>query len=282
MQTKNLLKTLLKNSDIDRQTNQQLLIHILQKNHSFLISHDDYELTDDELQSYQKSLDLLKNGKPLAYVLGYQGFWKHDFLVNENTLIPRPDTEILIETVLNYIQENSLSNLKILDLGTGTGCIAVSLAYEKPNTKVIAVDFSKNALEIAKKNAERIGVKNIQFLQSDWFDNIDKQKFDIIVSNPPYIDKDDKHLANLTHEPITALVAENHGLADIETIVGQAKGYLNDTGLLAIEHGYDQAGKVQQIFTHHAFCQIKTVKDYGGNDRVTYGFCSNFNQNLIK
>lgn len=266
-----MIKNLLKNANIERHIHEQLLLFILNKNRSFLISHDDYCLNDDENQRYQQAVAELQQGKPLAYIIGSQGFWKHEFLVNEHTLIPRPDTEILIETVLNYTQENSLSNLKILDLGTGTGCIAITLAYEKPKATVIAVDFSKNALEIAQKNAKRIGINNIQFLQSDWFNNIGEQKFDIIVSNPPYIDKNDKHLADLTHEPITALVAENNGLADIEHIVKNAKHYLYENGLLAIEHGYNQGEKVRTIFEKNDFIFVQTVKDYGGNDRVTLG-----------
>lgn len=268
-----MIKNLLKNTNIEKHIHEQLLLNILQKNRSFLISHDDYCLTDAENQRYQQAVAELRQGKPLAYIIGSQGFWKHEFLVNEHTLIPRPDTEILIETVLNYIQENSLSNLKILDLGTGTGCIAISLADEKPNTKVTAIDFSEQALNIAKQNAKRIGINNIQFLQSNWFDSIDKQKFDIIVSNPPYIDKNDEHLANLTHEPITALVAENNGLADIEYIVKNAKYYLYKNGLLVIEHGYHQGEQVRTIFEKNGFVFIRTIKDYGGNDRVTLGIC---------
>lgn len=269
------IKYLLKNAAVDNQTNQQLLLHILQQSRSFLISHEDYCLTDDEFSRYQTAIAELQMDKPLAYVMGVQGFWKHDFIVNEHTLIPRPDTEILVETVLNFIK-NSLSKnkqtLQILDLGTGSGCIAISLAHELPNAQVIAVDVSQPALSVAKQNAERVGVSNIQFLQSDWFSELRaKQKFDIIVSNPPYIDPHDGHLAALTHEPITALTAENQGLADIEHIVTQACHFLEKGGLLAVEHGYDQALRVQKIFEEQRFAQVKTIKDYGSNDRVTLG-----------
>ena len=277
-----IIKDLLKNSPIEKHINQQLLLAILQKNRSFLISHDDYSLNDNELQRYQNAVKELQNGKPLAYILGVQAFWKHDFLVNEHTLIPRPDTEILIETVLNFIK-NSLSKkeyLSILDLGTGTGCIAISLAFENPNAHVIAIDFSENALKIAEQNAKRAGV-NVNFLCGSWFEPLqhlkNQQKFDIIVSNPPYIDPKDPHLTNLTYEPITALVAKNHGLADIEHIVSHTKNHLNPQGLLAIEHGYDQAKQVQSIVSNHHFNQIQTIKDYGDNDRVTCGiFDGNF------
>lgn len=269
-----MIKNLLKNSNIEKHIHEQLLLHILNKNRGFIISHDDYCLTDAENQHYQQSIAELQQGKPLAYVIGSQGFWKHEFLVNEHTLIPRPDTEFLIEIVLNYIQKNSLNNAKILDLGTGTGCIAISLADEQPKANVIAIDFSEQALKIAKKNAERIGVNNIQFLQSNWFDKIGEQKFDIIVSNPPYIAKSDEHLANLSYEPITALVAKDNGLADIEHIVKYAKYYLSEKGLVAIEHGYNQAKSVREIFCQNHFQDVQTMKDYGGNDRITFGeFC---------
>lgn len=267
-----IVKDLLKNPSIDRTSNEQLLQAILQKNRSFLISHDDYCLTKDELTRYQNAVNQWQQGKPLAYILGYQGFWKHDFLVNQHTLIPRPDTELLVETVLNFIQRNSLSrNLQILDLGTGSGCIAISLAFENPKAIVTAVDFSADALTIAKKNAKNIGITNVQFLQSDWYQALKSQTFDIIVSNPPYIDPNDLHLTALSDEPITALIADNHGLADIEQIVKNAKGYLQPQGLLAIEHGYNQGRAVQAIFTQYRFKDIKTIKDYGGNDRVTLG-----------
>lgn len=271
-----IIKDLLKNTGIDRSINEQLLQFILCKNRSFLISHDDYCLTLPQWQQYQQAVTAWQQGQPLAYIVGYQGFWKHDFLVNEHTLIPRPDTEILVETVSN-LAKNSLSKinhqpLKILDLGTGSGCIAISLADELPHAHVTAVDISTDALAIARQNAERIGVSNIEFLHSHWFDQLPPQKFDIIVSNPPYIDPSDPHLAGLTHEPITALTAENHGLADIEQIVRVGQGFLVPYGLLAVEHGYDQAEKVREIFDNNSFNQVATVKDFGGNDRVTYGF----------
>ncbi|ELA08258.1 N5-glutamine S-adenosyl-L-methionine-dependent methyltransferase [Moraxella macacae 0408225] len=272
------IKTLLKNN-FDHHLNRQLLMHVLQKDRTFLISHDDYCLTDVELQNYQDGLNALKNGKPLAYIVGYQGFWKHDFLVNAHTLIPRPDTEILVQTVLNFIKtytktyttDKDNTPLKLLDLGTGTGCIGISLASELPNWQVVAVDFSDQALHIAKKNAKNIGTNNITFVTSDWFCALQEQKFDVIVANPPYIDPNDEHLQDLTAEPIRALVADNQGLADIETIVNQAKFYLHDQGLLAIEHGYNQGKQVQQIFQQNNFCGIKTVQDYGLNDRITLG-----------
>lgn len=278
------INTLLnENSTVEKSIRQQLLLAILQKNTSFLISHSDYLLTQSQYDAYQTGLNKLKNGMPLAYVIGRQGFWRHEFLVNQHTLIPRPDTEVLVETILNLAEKmdkNSLSeNINLLDLGTGSGCIAISLAFEKPNWQITAVDLSQNALQIAQQNAVQIGVNHVKFLQGDWYqaltltaEQTSPQKFDIIVSNPPYIDRADAHLADLTDEPLTALVADNQGLADIEKIVQGSGVFLQPSGLLAIEHGYDQAQAVQSIFAQYGFTDITTVQDYGKNDRVTYGF----------
>lgn len=281
------IKALLANSNdlIDKTTRQQLLLEILNKPYSFLISHDDYILTADELEQYQRGIDELAQGRPFAYVVGHQPFWRHDFIVNEHTLIPRPDTERLVETIIDLYKNSLSKNINLLDLGTGSGCIAISLAYEFPNWQITAIDQSIKALKIAKQNAENIKVNNITFLQSDWFSIFKEMiqerqsnnkltesptQFDIIVSNPPYIDPTDSHLAALTHEPICALTAEQQGLADIITIIDESRQYLKARGLLAIEHGYDQGSRVAQVFHDYQYTNITGIKDYGGNDRVTY------------
>ena len=291
------------------------LLFVLKQPNSFLFSNPDYQLTEDEYQRYQAGIQQMQAGTPLAYLLGYQEFWSLKFLVNEQTLIPRPDSEVLVEQVLAWIQQvdlppthvhqscsqqsseqqqykNSLSNnkqtstlnsteYKLLDLGTGTGCLAISLAYEldkiMPKTwQVTAVDFCPNALNVAQKNAELNSVTNIQFMQSNWFANIpqpnrnqETDKFSVIISNPPYIDKADSHLTALTAEPITALVADNQGLADIETIVNHAPDYLQQGGLLAIEHGFEQGRAVRELLLNQGWQNVRTIKDYGGNERVT-------------
>ncbi|MBO6224014.1 MAG: peptide chain release factor N(5)-glutamine methyltransferase, partial [Psychrobacter sp.] len=220
----------------------------------------------------------MQEGMPLAYLTGQQAFWSLNFVVNEHTLIPRPDTEVLVEQVLNWINAQPVSNphKRLLDLGTGSGCIAVSLAHElkKDNWQVVAVDLSLEALDIARHNADFNGVTNIEFIQSSWYQALptdDECRFDVIVSNPPYIDEADEHLAGLTAEPISALSAPNHGLADIEHIVQQAPSYLCKKGLLAIEHGHDQGVAVRRLFLENGFESVHTVQDYGGNDRVTLG-----------
>ena len=296
------------------------LLFVLKQSNSFLFSNPDYQLTEDEYQQYQAGIEKMQAGTPLAYLLGYQEFWSLKFLVNEHTLIPRPDSEILVEQVLAWIQQttglqqgylpqadlqqseqqseqqrqykNSLSNnnqpsalnpaqYKLLDLGTGTGCLAISIAHElnkiqAESWQITAVDFSPEALNIAQQNAKLYQMANIQFIQSDWFANIPKpiqeaEKFTVIISNPPYIDKADSHLTALIAEPISALVADNHGLADIQTIVTYAPDYLQQGGLLAIEHGFEQGRAVRELLIEQGWQNVHSVKDYGGNERVTMG-----------
>jgi len=226
----------------------------------------------------------------LAYLTGQQEFWSLNFTVNEHTLIPRPDTEVLIEQVLAWINSQPNRNdddnkpKRLLDLGTGSGCIAISLAHElnkrQPNNKaerwqVVAVDLSLEALKVARHNAVVNEVAaDIKFIQSSWYEVLSAQNeplFDVIVSNPPYIDEEDEHLARLVAEPISALSARNHGLADIALIVKQAPQHLRKGGLLAIEHGFDQGLAVRQLFLDNRFESVHTVQDFGGNDRVTLG-----------
>ena len=265
------------------------LLFVIEKPSSFLITDENYQLTDSELEQFHAGVTKMQQGTPLAYLTGQQEFWSLNFKVNEHTLIPRPDTEILIEQVLAWInsQPKSVDDdnkpKRLLDLGTGSGCIAISLAHElnksNPNSKtenwqVVAVDLSSEALKVAKHNAMVNEVADIKFIQSSWYDALstqDEPLFDVIVSNPPYIDEEDEHLARLVAEPISALSAPNHGLADIEHIVQQAPQHLNVGGLLAIEHGFDQGLAVRQLFLDNSFDSVHTVQDFGGNDRVTLG-----------
>ncbi len=277
MQIKSLTKSFQSDySDLPKYWLEDWLLHVIKKPMSFLITDSDYQLTNEELKEWQDGIKMMQNGTPLAYLIGKQAFWSLDFIVNEYTLIPRADTEILVEQVLKFVGKEKISkNLKLLDLGTGSGCIAISLAHELTDWQVTAVDFSEQALKVAKQNAQLHHINNIQFVESSWFANLDKNhKYAVIVSNPPYIEKNDKHLFQLTAEPISALIADNNGLADIKQIISQAPNYLLQGGLLAIEHGYNQADDVQKLFKQANFSKIKTIKDYGGNDRVTMGVCS--------
>ena len=265
------------------------LLFVIDKPSSFLITDENYQLTDSELAQFHAGVTKMQQGTPLAYLTGQQEFWSLNFKVNEHTLIPRPDTEILIEQVLTWInsQPKSVDNNKkpkrLLDLGTGSGCIAISLAHELKQScqnssteswQVVAVDLSSEALKVAKHNAMVNEVADIEFIQSSWYDALSHHNeplFDVIVSNPPYIDEEDEHLSRLVAEPISALSAPNHGLADIEHIVQQAPQHLNIGGLLAIEHGFDQGLAVRQLFLDNSFDSVHTVQDFGGNDRVTLG-----------
>ena len=266
------------------------LLFVIEQPSSFLITDENYQLTDSELTQFYAGVTKMQQGTPLAYLTGQQEFWSLNFTVNEHTLIPRPDTEVLIEQVLAWINSQPNRNdddnkpKRLLDLGTGSGCIAISLAHElnkrQPNNKaerwqVVAVDLSLEALKVARYNAVVNEVAaDIKFIQSSWYEVLsaqDEPLFDVIVSNPPYIDEEDEHLARLVAEPISALSAPNHGLADIALIVKQAPQYLNAAGLLAIEHGFDQGAKVSQLFLDNRFESVHTVQDFGGNDRVTLG-----------
>ena len=247
-----------------------LLEHVIGTNHLTLKYKPELVLAPEQLDVFLSKVERLKQGEPLAYVIGEQDFWSLTLKVTPATLIPRPDTEILVEQALALIQSNQ--DLQVLDLGTGSGAIALSIAKEHPNTLVIATDFSIEALKIAKQNAVFNNINNVQFLQGSWYDALPaQQRFDVIVSNPPYIDEHDQHLINLTHEPITALTAKNNGLGDLEVIIAQAPQWLNAQGWLLVEHGYDQGEAVQQLFVQSGFSDLKTVKDYGSNDRVTMG-----------
>ena len=255
------------------------LLYIIDKPALFLITDESYRLTDSELIQFNAGVMQMQQGMPLAYLTGHQEFWSLSFKVNEHTLIPRPDTEILVEQTLSWIKanesnlENNHQNLRLLDLGTGSGCIAISLAHElsSANWQVVAVDLSSEALKIAQYNATANKVNNIVLVQSSWYEQLTANKFDVIVSNPPYIDETDEHLTRLKAEPISALSAANKGLADIEHIITQAPHHLRVGGLLAIEHGYDQGLSVRQLFIDDKFEDVHTVQDFGGNDRVTLG-----------
>lgn len=266
------------------------LLFVIEQPSSFLITDENYQLTDSELAQFHAGVTKMQQGTPLAYLTGQQEFWSLNFKVNEHTLIPRPDTEVLIEQALTWINSQPKSAdddnkpKSLLDLGTGSGCIAISLAHElnkrQPNNKaknwqVVAVDLSLEALKVARHNAMVNEVAaDIKFIQSSWYEALsaqDEPLFDVIVSNPPYIDEEDEHLARLVAEPISALSAPNHGLADIAHIVKQAPQHLRKGGLLAIEHGFDQGAKVRQLFLDNRFESVHTVQDFGGNDRVTLG-----------
>lgn len=248
---------------------QVLLCHCLGKDRSWLYAWPEYELENEPLEQFLSLVNQRIKGAPIAYITGTREFWSMPLQVNKHTLIPRPDTEILVEYVLNNTPE---SPIKALDLGTGTGAIALALAKEHPRWQISATDISKEALATATQNADKLRLKNIQFFQGHWFEALPSgSEFEVIVSNPPYIRENDEHLkqGDLRYEPISALASGEDGLNDIRQIVKNAHYYLKNNGLLVIEHGYDQAKEVREILRKAGMRDVFSQQDYAGNDRIS-------------
>ncbi len=246
-----------------------LLATVLEKEMSYLLTWPEKTLTETQFQDFMILFARRLHGEPIAYIIEEGEFWSLPFYVSPATLIPRPDTELLVEHILARHQESDLS---CLDLGTGTGAIALSLASEQKSWQINAIDFSGDAVTLAKKNALRLKLPQVDIYQSDWFSNVkSNQKFNIIVSNPPYIDKDDHHLVegDVRYEPLSALVASDNGFSDIKKIAKEAQSYLKNNGALYLEHGFEQAEGVRKILNQLDYQSIETIKDYSGNDRVT-------------
>lgn len=257
-------------SGLSRSETRLLLAQTLSLRAEALIMHPEAEVADDKAAVFYEKVKMAAAGYPIPYITGKQAFWSRDFIVSPAVLIPRPDTETLVETALHTIADKPL---KILELGTGSGCIAITLALEKPLTTVTATDISSEALAVAKLNAEQFSVKNITFKQGEWFDAVGSDEcFDLIVSNPPYIAQGDVHLPALKWEPITALTSGIDGLNDIRRIASEAIFHLAENGILAFEHGYDQGKAARDILLQLGYRSVMTLQDLGGNDRVTKGF----------
>ena len=260
-----------------------LLQHATGKSRTQILAFDDTEIDEKVRLKLTALLDRRLKGEPIAYILGEKEFWSLPLNVSKGTLIPRPDTEILVEKALQIALEKLQENpphFRILDLGTGTGAIALALASElssicqkqQISLEIIGVDLMPDVVALAQSNAERNKL-NVQFLQSRWFENITGQ-FDLIVSNPPYIDAQDEHLrqGDVRFEPLSALVANDAGYADLRHIIELAPSYLNSNGVLLLEHGWQQGEKVRSIFQENHWEMVETVRDYGDNERVTLGF----------
>lgn len=248
---------------------QLLLAHCLKQNRTYLYTYPKQSLSADVLTQADALLAARQQGKPIAYLLGETEFWGLKLKVNEQTLIPRADTETLVEWALEL---NLPTDAKVLDLGTGTGAIALALAQERPRWHITGVDYLPPVVALACCNQARHQLKNVQFKQSNWYADLDEH-YDLIVANPPYIAAQDIHLSqgDVRFEPHSALVAEQQGLADLQHIIQHAPSYLTASGWLLVEHGYDQAAKVQQLFTQACYHNGQQRKDLGNHVRVTGG-----------
>lgn len=257
-------------SDSSRLDAELLLAYTLHKSRSYLYAHPEQNLPIQQVKNFLKLLKRRLAHEPIAYILGHKEFYSLDLQVNKNVLIPRPDTELLVELVLAKL--GSQVEIKLADLGTGSGAIALAIANKCPNWQIFAADKSAKALTVAKNNAQRLGIQNIKFLQGNWCQALLIRNLNVIVSNPPYICKHDLSLQKITKfEPALALAADDAGLQHIKIIIKQAKSFLTIGGLLILEHGFDQGNKVRQLMEDQKYTKIETHQDLAGNKRVTIG-----------
>jgi release factor glutamine methyltransferase len=250
---------------------QCLLQAVLQVNRAWLLTHSEQLLSDEQTSRLSALYKRRLNGEPIAYLLEEREFYGLTFKVSPATLIPRPETELLVDHALQHVPKQGVC--RVLDLGTGSGAIALSIAHARHDAEVVAVDASMAALEVAQFNAQRLNLGNVRLLRSDWFSALKGESFDIIVSNPPYIAAGDVHLAqgDVRFEPRAALISGTDGLDDIRRICTQAKAHLRQKGWLIFEHGYDQAAQVRALLQQSGFEEIFSARDLSGIERVSGG-----------
>ena len=247
-----------------------LLAAVLGKSRSYLRTWPEREPSAEQQTAFAGMLERRRAGEPVAYILGQQGFWSLDLEVAPHTLIPRPDTELLVETALELLPA---SPLRVLDLGTGTGAIALALASERGGWRVTGVDRVDEAVALAERNRQRLQLSNAEFRPSQWFSALAGERYGLIVSNPPYIAADDRHLGegDVRFEPASALVSGVDGLDDIRQIIAQAPQHLEPDGWLLLEHGYDQAEAVRALLAGGGFVAVESRRDLGGHQRISLG-----------
>lgn len=245
-----------------------MLAHIVQRDRTYLYTWPERVLSPSQNQSFEALLARRVLGEPVAYLIGTRDFWTFTLRLNRHVLIPRPETELLVETALSLLEEGGQ---RIADLGTGSGAIALAIASERSCSAVFATDFSADALSVARDNAQRLSLNNISFSQGSWYEALVETDLAMIVSNPPYIAPQDPHLeqGDLRFEPRTALSAGEAGLADLHAIISGAPAHLASNGWLLLEHGYDQGSDVRALLAQYNFCQIQTLQDLNGCDRVS-------------
>jgi len=259
--------------DLDAQI---LLAHSLQKNRTWLVTWSDKNLIQSEINDFDILLKRRLQGEPIAHITGTREFWSLNLQVSRDTLIPRPETELMVEQILARYPQ--IAGINLLDLGTGSGAIALALASERPDWNFIATDKSTAALNIAEQNAQQLALKNIRFIAGSWFEPLndlapDKRQFDIIASNPPYIPRADPHLSqgDVRFEPLSALASGDDGLDDIRHICQQTTIFLKSSGMLIIEHGFDQKSEIHTIFMDSGYKNIEQISDLAGQPRLCIG-----------
>ncbi|CDZ76950.1 Release factor glutamine methyltransferase [Legionella massiliensis] len=261
-----------RSSDSARLDAEVLLAHVLMKTRSYLYAYQETLLTKAQWQTFQRLVCQRQHGVPIAYLTGTREFWSLSLKVCEDTLIPRPETELLVELALSQLADKPQA--KILDLGTGSGAIALACASERPDWQITACDCSNGALQTAEENAARLGLTNICFFLSNWFEKISaKQHFDAIVANPPYIAANDPHLSlgDVRFEPTLALISGEDGLTALRHIIEHSLARLKPDGLLLLEHGFDQKSVVGSMLNNYGYKQVQCWQDWQGNDRVSGG-----------
>ena len=269
-------------SDSARADAEILLAHCLQKSRTYLYTWSEKEVDSTTEANFRQLLDERLRGVPIAHLTGQREFWTLNLKVTSDTLIPRPETELLVETALSLLPsplageglgKGGNKRVSALDLGTGTGAIALSLAHERPAAHFTACDLSTAALAVATENAHNNAIHNVQFIHSNWFSALPPQRFDVIVSNPPYIETHDPHLSqgDVRFEPLSALTSGQDGLDDIRHIITTAPHWLVTGGWLLLEHGYNQGQAVTTLLHNAGFQQVRCIPDLGGNDRVSLG-----------
>ena len=263
------LKDVVGNKFVTKIDLEEIFCDVLKISRSSLYIYQDVTISKDKLIVIKEYIQRRECGEPLAYILGRKGFWNIEVAVNKHVLVPRPETETLVEVVLGYIADQKL---KILDAGTGSGAIALALASEKKNLVVYALDNSRKALKVAWENSENLKIK-IRLIQCNWLESIAYNSFDLIVSNPPYVEWDDERLQGdgVSYEPLSSLVADQNGIQDIERLIREGFHCLRDDGLLFVEHSPEQADLVRKIFQESNFINLTVHKDLNGDNRISSG-----------